>query len=136
MAELLEKIYAEQDWKTDPTEGAERAAYYRDPLAKRPDLRTQLKIRVVLAETLLRAGYSVGAVEDLEKIRSIAKEKTFALTPRFESEVRDALAISYLRLGEEENCLNNHCQSSCLFPIQSRSQCINSREAARAPSAS
>src|SRR5215468_8840992 len=118
MAGLLEKIYAEQDWRTDPTNDAQRAAYYRDLLTKGPDLRTELKIRRALAESLLRAGDSAGAVDELEKIRFIAKEKSLALSPQFESEVRDALAISYLRLGEQENCLNNHGQSSCLFPIR------------------
>src|SRR5262249_48567452 len=29
-----------------------------------------------------------------------------------------ALALAYLRMGEQENCLNNHTSDSCLLPIR------------------
>src|SRR5213594_308103 len=34
------------------------------------------------------------------------------------SVIRHNLAIGYLRLGEQENCLTNHTIDSCLMPIQ------------------
>ena len=59
MAELLERIYSEQDFRTDPNKAAERAAYYRDLLSKgKLDLRTELRARNELAENLLVAGDS------------------------------------------------------------------------------
>ena len=118
MAALLQRIYDEQDWKTDPNKEEQRAKFYQEQLAASPDLRNELKLRRALAESLLRAGDSAGAVEQLEKIRALCKDKGIALTPQFEGEVRDTLAISYLRLGEQENCVENHGQSSCLFPIR------------------
>ncbi len=117
MAALLDQIFRDEDWKTDPNKDSERAEYYQQILRAKPDLRNELKIRQALAECLLRAGDSAGAVEQLEKIRSLSTEHGLILNPSFERDVRDSLAIAYLRLGEQENCLENHGQNSCLLPI-------------------
>jgi hypothetical protein len=118
MAALLEQIYRDQDWTTDPNKASERARNVRDDLASNPSLRDELKLREVLAENLLVAGDSSGAVEQLEKIRSICKDDGIVLQPAFDKLISDTLAISYLRLGEQENCLHYHGQDSCLFPIK------------------
>jgi hypothetical protein len=118
MAQLLRKIYAEQDWRTDPNKDAERANYLREQLAAGPDIRNELKLREALAENLLRAGDSAGAVEQLETIRTECKEKGIVLKAGFEHDLRETLAIAYLRLGEQENCVTSHGQSSCVFPIR------------------
>jgi len=118
MAQLLADLYSAQDWKTDPNKESERAAYYKELLTKNPPLRTEFKLHLSLAESLLNAGDSAGAVDELEKIRERCKQSGITLTPQFESDVRDTLAIAYLRLGEQENCVENHGQSSCLFPIR------------------
>ena len=118
MSALLEQIYREQDWKQDPNKAAERATHLREDLASNPGLRDELKIRELLAENLLKSGDSAGAVEQLEMIRTQAQKYGFALTPSFDNVVRDTLDISYLRLGEQENCLHYHGQDSCLYPIK------------------
>ena len=118
MTALLEQIYREQDWKTDPNKAAERASRLREDLASNPSLRDEFRIREVLAENLLKAGDSAGAAEQLEKIRTICKEDAIVPTPSFEKLMRDNLAMSYLRLGEQENCLHYHGQDSCLYPIK------------------
>ena len=118
MAALLEQIYREQDWRTDPNKAADRAAHLREDLASNPSLRDEIKIREVLAENLLKAGDSTGAVEQLEKIRAICQDDGIVLNPAFDKLLRDNLAMSYLRLGEQENCLQYHGQDSCLYPIK------------------
>ena len=118
MAALLEQIYREQDWKQDPNKATERASHLREDLAANPALRDELKIREVLAENLLKSGDSAGAVEQLEMLRTQAQKYGAVLTPAFEKLARDTLAISYLRLGEQENCLHYHGQDSCLYPIK------------------
>jgi hypothetical protein len=118
MADLLQKIYAEQDWKVDPNKDAERAKYYESLLGGKPSLRDELKVRRAFAESLLKAGDSAKAVEQLEKIRTLCREQHILLTPDFDKHVRDNLAIAYMRLGEQENCLQYHGQDSCIFPIQ------------------
>ena len=118
MAALLVQIFREQDWKTDPNKDGLRAKYFLSMLETKPDFDHELKIRKAAADCLLRAGDSAGAVEQLEKIRSLSRDKGVPLQGAFEKEVRDALAISYLRLGEQENCVNFHGQESCIFPIK------------------
>ncbi len=117
MAALLEKIYLEQPWQTDPNKSDERAQSLQADLAAKPSLRDEFKLRVALAENLLRAGDSAGAVEQLEKTRALASENGIVLAPFFEKQVRDMLAIAYMRLGEQQNCVQDHGQESCVFPI-------------------
>ncbi len=118
MAALLEQIYREQDWKQDPNKAAERASHLREDLASNPGVRDEFRIREVLAENLLKSGDSAGAVEQLEMIRTQAQKYGVGLASAFDKLVRDTLAISYLRLGEQENCLHYHGQDSCLYPIK------------------
>ena len=118
MAELLQKIYAEQDFKIDPNKSLDRANYYREGLKQNLDIRNELKVRVGLADELLRSGESKSAAEELEKLLSLTKEKGIILAPFFIKQIRELLAISYLRSGEQENCLLNHNHESCIFPIR------------------
>ena len=117
MAALLQQIYRDQDWKTDPSKDADRVRYFESMLDAKPALDKELQIRKAIADCALRAGDSAKSVEQLETIRKLSREKNFPLEPKFEKEVRDALAISYLRLGEQENCLAMHGQDSCIFPL-------------------
>jgi len=119
MAELLQKIYRENDWKADPNKPAERAEYYRAILknnALKPE--DEVLARRTLASELLRAGDSEGAVNELEQLRKICAAKSIKLPPAAEREITSLLAISYLRLGEQENCMHMHGQRSCIFPIK------------------
>ena len=118
MAKLLRRIYDEQDFKVDPNKAAERAAYYKDVLQQNIDIRSELKVKVALATELLRSGDSQAAVETLENLLKLMKEKGIIAAPFFLKQVRQTLAISYLRLGEQQNCRMNHNRESCIFPIR------------------
>jgi FG-GAP-like repeat/ASPIC and UnbV len=117
MAALLAKIFREQDWKTDSYTEDERAEYYRSLLDRHPDLSTEIQIRQTLGETLLRAGDSGRAIEQFETIRKVCAQRNLKLDRDAEHRLRDALAISYLRLGEQQNCLLIHGREACIFPI-------------------
>jgi hypothetical protein len=118
MAALLQKIYRENDWKADPNKPAERAAYYKSLLSQNLKPEDELFVRKTLASELLRAGDSAGAVDTLEELRKICVQKKISLPPEGEREITSLLAISYLRLGEQENCAHMHGQRSCIFPIK------------------
>jgi len=118
MAALLVKIFNEQDWQTDPNKDAVRAKYFENQLNSHPPYEKEIQIRKAIADCLLRAGDSAGSVEQLERIRSLSREKGTPLDPDFDKQVRDALAISYLRVGEQENCIAMHGQESCIFPLK------------------
>lgn len=118
MAALLESIFRAQDWKTDPNKANERAAYYRSGVLANVDLRTEIRARIDLAENLLVAGDSAQAAEELEKLRKDTAAQGIILRPNFDIRIRELLAISYLRAGEQRNCLENHTAESCIYPLQ------------------
>jgi len=118
MAALLQKIYRDNDWKTDPNKPVERAAYYKSLSSQNLKPEDEVLVRKTLASELLRAGDSEGAVNALEELRKICKQKSIDLPPEGEREITSLLAISYLRLGEQENCTHMHGQRSCIFPIR------------------
>src|SRR5271170_6785786 len=91
MAELLQKIYRENDWKADPNKQAERAAYYKSLLTKNLKPEDEVIARRTLASELLRAGDSEGAVSALEELRKICKEKPIKLPPDGERQITSLL---------------------------------------------
>ena len=117
MGELLVQIYREQDVQTDPTKDAERARELQMKLVDNMSWQEELRTRWALAENLLRAGDSAAAVQQIEFIRRRCDELSIRLDPYSEQHLRDTLALSYLRLGEQENCVAHHTQNSCIFPI-------------------
>jgi hypothetical protein len=118
MAELLQKIYRENDWKADPNKPVDRVAYYKSLLTKDLKPEDEVLARKTLASELLRAGDSEGAVSALLELRNICAEKNIKLPADGERQITSLLAISYLRVGEQENCAHMHGQRSCIFPIK------------------
>ena len=91
-------------------------AFY-DSLLKEP--LPQDKLVVLLAYrafTLLKLGKEKEASDILAKLFQIRNDKTDKLSKKIE----ENLALSYLRLGERNNCVNNHSSASCIFPIQGK----------------
>ena len=119
MAALLEGIFRQQNFKTDPNKAAERVQYYRQMLLLgNLQLGTELQARLDFAEHLLVAGDSAESVRELEKLREFAKQRGIVLQPKFDHDLRELLAMAYLRMGEQQNCLANHNAQSCVYPIQ------------------
>jgi hypothetical protein len=118
MAAMLDRIYAVQDWTTDPNKAAERAYYYRQLLLRPLDPRKELQARLDLGENLLVAGESAEAARELEKLRTLLESKGKGVPPEFTREAAEMLAMAYLRTGEQQNCLTNHNAESCVYPIR------------------
>ncbi len=118
MAALLEKIYQEHDWKWDPNKPGQRIKFYKQQLAGHLPVADELKLRQALGDEMLRAGDSEGAVQTLEEARAVAQRNGISLSLADEHQLTESLAIAYLRLGEQENCLHYHGQHSCIFPIR------------------
>jgi hypothetical protein len=117
MGALLQKLFREQDPATDPNKDAERAAELKLRLATSLSWEDEMRTRWSLAENLLRAGDSEGTVTQIEKIGQMCEAMAVKLDPYSEQHLRDTLALAYLRLGEQQNCLQHHTQNSCIFPI-------------------
>jgi hypothetical protein len=118
MADLLAKIFHDSDWKGDPNKPGERVGYYQALLKRDLSFSQEAVVRQEMALEMLRAGDSEGAVRELEDLRQLVKDKKQTLPADAEHALGEWLAVSYLRLGEQENCLHMHGQKACIFPIR------------------
>ena len=117
MGTRLRAIYRGTDWRGDPSKAAERAAYYERLLRERTlsDADTYT-VRLQLAQEHLRAGdveTALGALAAAEPLLSAVHA-----TPQMRSDFLHLRGLTFLRLGETENCIANHRQHSCVFPIR------------------
>lgn len=117
MGTLLREIYFKQDWKTDPSKPEQRAAYYRSVLKGSLEPRMEITVRQALANELLSAGDSAGAVETLKNALAAVTDRHIELSPEAMRALHAQLGLAYLRLGEQQNCLTHHATKSCIFPI-------------------
>ncbi len=117
MAAMLESIYAATDWKRDPTKPAQRVTYYRQLLTRKLSPPDDALVRLQLAREQLYAGDSPGSIATLEDLRQSWTGRAQPLPADFTRQLGEWLAISYLRLGEQQNCANMHGQKACIFPI-------------------
>jgi tetratricopeptide (TPR) repeat protein len=88
---------------------------FYDSLLKQPMPQDQLfVIFAYRALDLLKLGKEKEAAEILENIYKVRGGNE----DQFSKLVEQNLALSYLRLGERNNCVHNHSSESCIFPIQ------------------
>lgn len=117
MAERLRAAFAATDWKLDPSKPLLRVAYYSAVLSKgKLSLEQDTIVREQLAREML--GDSDGSIRQLEEVRRRWLRAEQTMPPYGVKELGKDLAISYLRLGEQENCATMHGQRACLFPLR------------------
>ena len=75
-------------------------------------------VREQLAREMLGVGDSDGSIRELEEVRRRWQRAQRTMTQDGVKELGRDLAISYLRLGEQENCGTMHGQRACLFPLR------------------
>jgi hypothetical protein len=119
MAERLRAAFAATDWKLDPSKPAMRVAYYSAVLSKgNLSLEQDTIVREQLARELLGVGNSGDSIRQLEEVRRRWQRAQRTMTQDGVKELGKDLAISSLRLGEQENCATMHGQRACLFPLR------------------
>ena len=118
MAAMLQSIYAATDWRLDPSKPGQRVSYYQQLLTQKLSATEDAVVRLQLAKEQLYTGDSEGSIATLENLRKMWAPRAQPLPPDFTRQVGEWLAISYLRLGEQENCANMHGQKACIFPIR------------------
>ena len=72
------------------------------------------------ATELLLAGKSWEAIEEFTRLDAFTRTSGVNFGSQTRSSLRHFLAIAFLRLGEQENCLTNHTIDSCLMPIRDK----------------
>ena len=90
-------------------------------LGVKPNSPQELLLRFELGNEELRRGRTKSAVEQLNRCYVLIPEVSEFIQPDKRVEVQKTttflLAVAYLRLGENENCVNCHTSESCIFPI-------------------
>jgi len=76
------------------------------------------RVELRLANQLLRAGESAQAIEAFRSLLALAEEHPETLGRALQNSLRSSLAVAYLRLGEQENCIDRHTLDACLLPIR------------------
>lgn len=74
---------------------------------------------------LLRSGQTDEAIDVFENFYNFFRDKEFPDKMKTMDEFKTQLAISYMRKGEQENCLTNHTNESCIIPISPKAQHTN-----------
>ncbi len=95
----------------------ERLAHLRT-LEIPTDPPSRVRAELELANELLRAGYAQEAAERFAAILEEVKHDPSLHPDGLRGRVRSALAVSYLRIAEQENCIQRHGVDSCLMPIR------------------
>ncbi|HEX7858792.1 MAG TPA: CRTAC1 family protein [Verrucomicrobiae bacterium] len=124
MAAILANIRDETDPRNNPYLNEKRAILLGKELAeakRNPDISVAhlVNLHGRYGMELLDAGRSVDAIRELETALSLHVSPTGAsfMGNRDATRLRMSLAVAYLRLGEQENCISNHTTLSCILPI-------------------
>ena len=116
MAERLREHIQNTGLK-NPNANLQRAEVHRAQLAQSKSPAQIFNLRLNLAIELLNGGKSQAALKEFEGVRQylagIGK-----LTADNAAQLHHLIALAWLRLGEQENCLSNHTTDSCLAPIR------------------
>jgi len=81
------------------------------------DVRQRFELLFRSATELVRAGRTEEGLARLEEMLAWADSVDLPIHPTNLRHVREMRAMAMLRLGEQDNCLENHTIDSCLMPI-------------------
>jgi len=125
MAERLREITGQSNPRNNLYMNRERAELFGKELndvLRMPDSPDKgakvLDLDSKYATELLLAGKSWEAIEEFTRLEAFTRTSDVKFGSQTKSSLRHFLAIAYLRLGEQENCLTNHTIDSCLMPIR------------------
>ncbi len=118
MADTLAAIYSRATAKPEanPFLNRERAAALELELRGQTGA-TAMDTRFRLAEERLKAGRTQEAIDGLESLIKDAGISWDSIAPH-QKPFFDLLAVSYMRLGEQQNCLDNPAANICILPLR------------------
>lgn len=97
-----------------------RVAHYDSVMRFHPDIVEQQMGHYEKSLELLYAGKTEEAIRSFQELKEILPQYKRFLGSGYEEKmdmIESAIAVSYLRLGEQENCILNHTSASCIIPI-------------------
>jgi VCBS repeat protein/ASPIC/UnbV protein len=116
MPEILEPIIRGLDPTQNIFLNVERAALMRRAFDQAGNSVEGVRLAPQLANELLNAGRIEEAIAIAETLLRPSPEAAPVAPPT--ADVRQFLALCYLRLGEQQNCITRHTLESCLLPIR------------------
>ena len=91
-------------------------------LSVRPGDPQEIGLRFGLGANELRRGETEAAIALLQECYDLLTKTSHTIPPEVRTQVRKTttflLAVAYLRLGENENCVDCHTSESCIFPLK------------------
>ena len=118
MLELLRTV-AEQTDTANVFMGADLlAGPSRDELAGLSPVQTEFARLTRQAVEQQRLGHEVEAVDLFRQAFDLAARSNRAIPVLVEFELVFRLAVSYMRLGETQNCVRHHGADSCILPLR------------------
>jgi tetratricopeptide (TPR) repeat protein len=103
--------------KDNPFCSEARLAYLDSLLQSHATGYREVDAQLLKATTLLKLGREKEAVDLLKDVTAKLKPGN---NQSDETRAKSLLALAYLRLGERNNCINNHSSESCIFPIREK----------------
>ena len=100
---------------------AERAQLYKQKLSTATGL-NKANLMVMYGFEELKAGNSQQALDAFEEVLTYVRPLQIPGKAQTMLDVKKLLAIAALRLGEQENCIQNHTSASCVIPIAKAGQ--------------
>lgn len=117
MMDSIKTIISKVNFRQHPYESGEKLKLVEQELnLAKSQNKLPINLYIEYGKTLLEAGRSQDAVNVFEDILTRMPENKVVNTTT--KVLHEALALSYLRIGEQVNCRDNHTVESCLFPIK------------------
>ena len=115
MAALLDRLARRADPMGNLYMNRERAAAMRAAMTANPALTNSAEMQFNFASELMNAGENESALAVFARLEELTRA---GRNKQNELSLRLGQAVSYLRLGEQRNCLSNHNADSCLLPLK------------------
>ncbi len=120
MVDLLQEIAEQNRTYRHPYMHELRVAHYDSLWQKAPGGENKLDYHYIKSIELLNAGRSEEAAASFQDLYAALLEYQDDYPEAVNARLKDLeslIAISYLRQGEQENCVMNHTSASCIIPI-------------------
>ena len=118
MAERLRWIASSDQTRPDAFDNLRIAEVMREQLVQSVDAGAKADLRMRIGAKLLLAGKTTDAVNEFRESQRRLVAAGGGFDPSLPNTVRQMLAVAFLRLGEQQNCIEGHGIDSCLLPIQ------------------
>lgn len=120
MAIALSSFYNNLNPLESPYKNAERAITFKNQSAQaNPNQRASLEMRSAIEELL--AGNTRKAINEFVALKNMLIQLNNPANNAGLRMINEFLAVCYLRLGEQTNCLENHSPGSCIIPLSDES---------------